>query len=319
MTNDMTENMRARIPLLLLFLLLSLATNGSAVAQEVSSADEAVSIQEGNTISLIEALTSLSEKYQVFFSYDVAILQKYSILRKDLEGKDLQTDLKILLSNTQLEYKKVGDNNYVVFKATKRGKRKKNKEETGELKKEDSSLTRLSQRPPTALVPQSVEEATATATAGLAEDKKLEVAGVVQDETGLPMIGVTVYPKNNITQGTITDFEGKYQLSCEQGDTLIFNFLGYIEQSLVVGAETVINVTLQSESLQLNEVVVTALGMKRDKKSLGYSVQEVEGESIKETRELNMINALSGKVAGVNITQGGGCLLYTSPSPRDRG
>lgn len=304
----MTENMRARIPLLLLFLLLSLATNGSAVAQEVSTADEAVIAQEGNTISLIEALTSLSEKYKVFFSYDVAILQKYSILRKDLEGKDLKTDLKILLSNTQLEYKKVGDNNYVVFKATKRGKRKKNKEETPELKKEELSLTRLSQRPSTTLVPQRTGEATTTITSGLAEDKKLEVAGVVQDETGLPMIGVTVYPKNNITQGTITDFEGKYQLSCEQGDTLIFNFLGYVEQSLVVGAETVINVTLQSESLQLNEVIVTALGMKRDKKSLGYSVQEVEGESIKETRELNMVNALSGKIAGVNITQGGGGL-----------
>ncbi|GLR17896.1 SusC/RagA family TonB-linked outer membrane protein [Portibacter lacus] len=122
------------------------------------------------------------------------------------------------------------------------------------------------------------------------------------------LIGVTVYPVGKMGNGTATDFDGSYEIKCAIGDTLVYNFLGYIEEKRVVGTQSIIDVVMTAESLELDEVVITALGMKREKKSLGYATQEVDGESISESRELNMVNSLSGKVAGVNITQGGGGL-----------
>lgn len=137
----------------------------------------------------------------------------------------------------------------------------------------------------------------------------LTVSGTVlgpEDPDGL--VGVTIYAKGNEGGGTVTDFDGSYQVDCQQGDTLIFAYLSFESAERIVGSSDVIDVMLQPQSLQLNEVVVTALGMKREKKSLGYAVQEVKGESIRETKELNVVNSLSGKIAGVNITQGSGGL-----------
>lgn len=142
-----------------------------------------------------------------------------------------------------------------------------------------------------------------------ASGQGLSVSGIVTDaDNDEGLIGVTVYPKGNLSSGTATDFDGSYQLTCNVGDTLQFDFLGYNAQEIIVGTQSVINVSMSAQSLELEEVVITALGMKREKKSLGYATQEVDGEQISETRELNMVNSLSGKVAGVNITQGGGGL-----------
>ncbi|WP_235296272.1 SusC/RagA family TonB-linked outer membrane protein [Portibacter marinus] len=139
--------------------------------------------------------------------------------------------------------------------------------------------------------------------------QSIDISGKVTDsETGEDLIGVTVYPLGNLSAGTATDFDGTYSLSAEVGDTLVFNFLGYNEQRIAVDTRRDIDVSLEPESMELDEVVITALGMKREKKSLGYATQEVDGESISETRELDMVNSLSGKVAGVNITQAGGGL-----------
>ena len=139
--------------------------------------------------------------------------------------------------------------------------------------------------------------------------QNLSISGIVTDaENDEGLIGVTIYPKGNLSNGTATDFDGSYELSCSVGDTLQFDFLGYNTQEIIVGIQSVINVSMIAQSLELEEVVITALGMKREKKSLGYATQEVDGQSISETRELNMVNSLSGKVAGVNITQGGGGL-----------
>ena len=122
------------------------------------------------------------------------------------------------------------------------------------------------------------------------------------------LIGVTIYPIGSLSSGTATDYDGSYSLKANSGDTLVYNFLGYLESRIRVGTDEIINVALEPESFEIDEVVITALGMKREKKSLGYATQEVAGESISESRELNMVNSLSGKVAGVNITQGGGGL-----------
>ncbi len=127
-----------------------------------------------------------------------------------------------------------------------------------------------------------------------------------EDNLGLP--GVSIYLKNIESLGTISDFDGTYEIKGTPEDTLVFSYISFQTIEMPIGTMTTIDVSMLSSSVLMDEVVVTALGMKREKKSLGYSVQEVDGETIGKTKELDVVNALSGKIAGVNITQGGGGL-----------
>ena len=127
------------------------------------------------------------------------------------------------------------------------------------------------------------------------------VTGTVSDENGQPIPGASVVLKGT-TVGVSTDFDGNYSLDLPNDGTLIFSSIGFAPQEVATSGRTVINVSLQEDFESLDEVVVTALGIKREAKALGYSVSEVEGEELTTVRLPNAINALQGKVAGVNIT-----------------
>ena len=125
------------------------------------------------------------------------------------------------------------------------------------------------------------------------------VSGTVSDENGLPLIGATVVISGT-SSGTTTDFDGKYMLNANTGDVLNFSYVGYSDQNKTVGAASTINLSLQPDNT-LDEVVVTALGIKRSKKSLGYAIQKVDGSEISTTKSDNVLNQLSGKAAGLSI------------------
>lgn len=129
------------------------------------------------------------------------------------------------------------------------------------------------------------------------------LSGTVNDgTTGDPLAGVTVFEKGT-TNGTFTDDSGKYSLTVDDGDAVIvYRFVGYKTVEQAGGG----NVTLTEDALQLDDVVVTALGVSRDKKALGYSVQNVDGEELTKSRDPNVVNNLSGRVAGVNIVGSSG-------------
>ncbi|TVZ26880.1 TonB-linked SusC/RagA family outer membrane protein [Gillisia sp. Hel_I_86] len=131
-----------------------------------------------------------------------------------------------------------------------------------------------------------------------AQDKT--VTGTVTDDTGLPLPGVNIIVKGT-NSGTQTDFDGNYSISAQAQNTLVFSFIGFTKQEVVVGTQTTINVTLETDAAQLDEVVVTALGIERSEKSLGYGVSTVKSEELNEVRETNVLNALQGKTSGVNI------------------
>ncbi len=134
---------------------------------------------------------------------------------------------------------------------------------------------------------------------------QLTVTGKVTDAgTSEPLIGVNILVKGT-SQGTVTDIDGAYELELKEGtETLVFSFIGYANQEIAVNGQSTLDIAL-SEGLALSEAVVTALGIKRDEKSLGYAVQKLDGDEFTEAKEPNFVNALSGKVAGVNITNGG--------------
>lgn len=127
---------------------------------------------------------------------------------------------------------------------------------------------------------------------------------VVEAGSNLALPGVSVVIKGS-TAGTTTDFDGNYSINVAGSNAILqFSYMGFALQEIGVNGQKVINVTLVPDVSQLDEIVVTALGIKRERKSLGYAVQEVKGESLTEARESNVANALVGKVAGVQIIKG---------------
>lgn len=128
------------------------------------------------------------------------------------------------------------------------------------------------------------------------------VTGKVKDENGESLPGVTVLIKGT-TNGTVTNFEGEYTIEGVTSESILqFSFVGMQAQEITVGNQSSINVVLKSDAIGVDEVVVTALGIKRSTKTLGYSVTEVSGERFQENKTVNLGASLSGKVAGVKVT-----------------
>ncbi len=131
-----------------------------------------------------------------------------------------------------------------------------------------------------------------------------KVTGVVKDASGEPLIGATVMVKGT-NRGTATDIDGRYSINAPQGSTLVISYIGSKPMEVkVTGAS--LDVTMTDGSNALEEVVVTALGIKKDRKSLGYSVDDLKAEELMRNKSANAINSLSGKIAGVNVTQSSG-------------
>ena len=130
------------------------------------------------------------------------------------------------------------------------------------------------------------------------------ITGTVVDEDGLPLPGVTVLIQGTST-GTQTDFDGNYSIGAAEGDVLVYSFVGMETAEYTVANNDTIDVTLSTDSAQLDEVVVTALGIEREKKSLGYATQEVQGAEVSDVPTQNFMNSLSGKVAGLSVKSSG--------------
>jgi len=131
------------------------------------------------------------------------------------------------------------------------------------------------------------------------------ISGTVVDETNMPLPGATVLIKGTTT-GTSTDFDGKYSISANSGDVLTFSYVGYNDQSATVGASNSINITMAENAAELEAVVVTAFGIKKSEKAIGYAVTNVKGDDLAQAKEANLVNALAGKAAGVQVTSSSG-------------
>jgi TonB-linked SusC/RagA family outer membrane protein len=137
-----------------------------------------------------------------------------------------------------------------------------------------------------------------------AQEKRVE--GKVTDQSGEPLPGTSIIIKGT-SKGTVADLNGMYNLLTNPNDTLSFSYIGFEKVERAVGNSSIINVSLM-EGVEIDEVVVVALGLERDAKALGYAVQTVSGDRFTEARETNVLNSLSGRVAGVQITNGSSTL-----------
>ncbi|TKG89587.1 SusC/RagA family TonB-linked outer membrane protein [Puteibacter caeruleilacunae] len=141
---------------------------------------------------------------------------------------------------------------------------------------------------------------------GTSVKQQRSVSGKVADNNGESLPGVTVRIKGT-TNGTVTNIDGEYTLSGVSAESILqFSFVGMLSKEVVVGEKNVINVRLVPDEIGINEVVVTALGIRRDKKALGYATSSIDSKAIEESGESNVLNALKGKVAGLNISGSNG-------------
>lgn len=143
-----------------------------------------------------------------------------------------------------------------------------------------------------------------TTQVSLAQSKNIK--GLITDADGMPLPGASVAVQGG-PKGSTTDFDGLYVIEAQKGQTLIFTYVGLETQKIVVGDDATINVKMQqAASNSLNEVVVTSLGIKKTRKSLTYSAQELKGEELTRVRDANVINTIAGKIAGVAVTKSSG-------------
>jgi len=128
----------------------------------------------------------------------------------------------------------------------------------------------------------------ALSTANVFAQEKKTITGIVRDAAGIPLPGVSVNEKGSTT-ATSTDNYGRFSIRVNANATLKFSFLGYTSQEIAIDNNATINVTLLEDTRALNEVVVTALGIKKEKRQLGYSVTEVKGDVLAKSNEVNPI------------------------------
>jgi TonB-linked SusC/RagA family outer membrane protein len=233
------------------------------------------------TVPLKQALDHIRETYNVKFAYREGLLDGVRVPVALLSPRypNVEGVLESLLVGSSLSFKRINKKQFSIFRDG------------------------IGRDVPALVASESVTGNNAHPNDSQENDSAFEISGTVTaDDNGEAIPGVNVLLKGTTT-GTTTDADGKFILSLpDGGGTLVFSFIGYASKEVPVTSETSISVTMTQEAKSLNEVVVTAFGIAKEKKGLVYSVTEVKGSEFTQARETNVANALTGKIAGVNAT-----------------
>jgi len=130
--------------------------------------------------------------------------------------------------------------------------------------------------------------------------QKKNIEGTVKSTSGESLPGATVLIKGT-TNGTVTDVNGHFLVSAQSNDILVVSFIGYKSEEITVGNQSIVSITLTESGKELEGIVVTALGIEKQKSTIGYAIGDVKGSELVKAREPNAINALTGKVAGLVV------------------
>lgn len=225
--------------------------------------------------TLFKVLKELNRTKGVFFLFSDQSLGEKLVNPVKNENADIEKILTQVLENTGLKYKKVNEKTFVILAAKESAKNEYN------------------------LAPVTFNENERQSTAAQAAEV---VKGTVTDSTGAAVSGVSVTVKGT-RRGTTTSATGGFSIEVNKGETLVFSAVGYGAKEVVVGDQNVINITLVASGAQLNEVVVTALGINRRSRSITYATQKVSGDQLTTVKDPNLVNSLNGKVAGLTINR----------------
>ncbi len=251
---------------MLLSIQMLIARNG--IAQELSKINVTVGLHNS---PLKNALRQIERQTSYKFAYVESQLTSAGNLEFPKQIRSLAQTLDLLLSGTDLIYS-VKNNTIIITQ---------NHEE-------------------------KVEKSLSETLPDFIEPLQLTVSGNVTDKNGNPLANVSVVEKHT-KNGTVTKNDGSFSLIvANENSSIIFSIVGYKTQEVAVSGRKTLNITLEPDAQALSAVVVTAMGIKREKRSLGYSVGNIEGDELTETPQTSVLNAMAGKVAGVQISQMGG-------------
>lgn len=278
--------------LISLFALICFQARSQSEVYYASRTNSGLYLEE-NKNSLKKSLHDLERSFGVSIAYKDEWVENRMVTAELSNFKSVEDALTGLLKSTDLYYEKAGDRFYVIYERDK------------------SPLKQGGQSSLSLLMP-SLYASSAIANPSIApvltalQEQQQAVApivsGVVTDENNSSFPGVNVLVKGTMI-GTSTNSDGRYSLDVEsENATLVFSFVGYATQEVAVAGRTTIDLVMQPDAQSLDEVVVTALGIERSSKSLGYATSKVDAKELIVNRTPNMMNSLQGKIAGVNIS-----------------
>jgi len=225
--------------------------------------------------TLFSVLKELNKKKGVYFLFSEEGLSQKLVNPVVDDAQSIEKILDGVLKNTGLKYKKVSENTFVILNDKEKFK---NAKDLQQVNFDNSGVKKEG------------------------EDKVFDdISGRITDSKGDPLSGVSITVKGT-SKGTATNSRGEFTIDAIRGDVLVISYVGYEKKEITIGNSTNIAISLNAADQQLTEVVVTALGIKKEKKALGYSVTEVKGNELTQAREVNVANSLIGKVAGVNVS-----------------
>ncbi len=227
---------------------------------------------------LFAVLKELNETRGVYFLFSEQSLGNKLVNQVELSKDAVENILTQILKNTGLKFKKINEKTFVILS-----------KESDKKNATDASAIGF-----------TLTGDVVSADAHSIGFKFDIISGKVVAADGGPLAGITVTVKGT-RRGTSTKADGSFAIQANKGDILIFSSIGFVTQEIAVGNEATLAITMQEEKRQLNEVVVTALGIKKQARSLGYSTTQVDGSKFTEARTQNIGDALSGQVAGVSV------------------
>lgn len=263
------------------------------------------------TTTLRDLLIQLKNKHKVNILFEDKLVNRPARSAQLSGNATLEQDLTRILQPYNLGFKKVGDGVYVITKSRRVATH--TSEPSAGLSGDENVISGLSEamgtKPPIVLESRQVLSETVVARI---------VEGRVTDENGEGLPGVNILVKGS-QSGTITGADGTFAIDVvNSSGILVFSFVGYLTQEVAIKNRALLQVTLLVDVKTLNEVVVTAFGIERDKKALGYSIQEIKAEDLTIARDPNVGNALAGKIAGVQVLGQSGA-KFGKPNIRVRG
>jgi TonB-linked SusC/RagA family outer membrane protein len=251
-----------RIIFSLLFCVLIQLSTVKSYAQHTRKAMNASNVTVG------EVLNSIEHNSDYVFLYSDRTLNTSRIVSVKTKTRDIRKILDEIFHGTEITYKVV--NKQIILQVEKK-RVKVSVRDVQQISGEQSS----------------------------AQQSGFLLKGSVRDSKGESLIGVSIKGKSSV--GTVSDIDGNFSMKVQKGEELTFSYVGYTTKTISITGDRDINVVLSENTKQLGEVVVTALGIKRQKRSIGYSTTEVEGNDLTQSRDLNLGNALTGKVSGVSV------------------
>ena len=228
--------------------------------------------QQEKKLVLMDALKELNKIKGVYFLFSDQSIGHQQVNTVTNYKKDIEKILDDILKGSGLTYKKVSDNTYVIL--------------TVKEKKQKQSIQ-----------PQNIQFNFSEPQDRI--EKADLVRGRITASDGSPLYGVSITVKGT-NRGTTTNANGDFSLEINNGETVVISYVGYEPQEFVVNNNKDLSIVLQPANRQISEVVVTALGIRRESKRLGYSITKVSGDEFTQSREINVGNALTGKIAGVS-------------------